>query len=266
MGQPYDRMPRAASAAAARRLTACPRASRIHGMGAESRVRRGAYRLTVVAHDAALPGVEERLGPGDLARLASADSAGVARLLAGRSAVLLAAAGWTGSPVEALRVDAACPVCGGPHGRPLATGARRPVHVSVAHAAGRAFAVAADVPVGIDAEPRSTSSARRRAVRDLLARGSATPLADWTRVEAILKADGRGLRVDPREVALGAGGHRGRVLDLDPDYRVRVRRDLHSCVVAVARAIPSAALSGPESVGAPGGAARHRTPRRAGRP
>ncbi|GAA1056296.1 hypothetical protein GCM10017608_27940 [Agromyces luteolus] len=229
-----------------------------------------AYSLATVAHGAAPVATRERLGPSDRARLVAARPDDAGRLLAGRAAALLAAARWTGSTSDDLIVDAVCPACGGPHGRPVVVGASAPVHVSIAHAAGVAFAVAAAVPVGVDAEPRSTAPARLAAVRDVLGRRSLAPLADWTAVEAILKADGRGLRVDPSEVVLGVGRRRGRVADRDARYRLRVRRDRSGCVVAVAWAEGAAAAEGPAPAGlsAPAGEAgsvRGAT-RRTGRP
>lgn len=70
-----------------------------------------------------------------------------------------------------------CPHCGSvAHGRPqVSTG-----HVSLAYADGLALAATADVPVGVDVE-----------------RGDQQ---EWTRVEALLKATGDGLRRDPATV------------------------------------------------------------------
>ncbi|WP_413320270.1 4-phosphopantetheinyl transferase [Agrococcus sp. 1P02AA] len=101
-----------------------------------------------------------------------------------------------------------CPDCGGAHGRPVvaAPAAARGIGVSRSHAgaAGSAHHVVAAAPgvrVGIDAEPRDAPAARLDAVRALLA-SPAEPLRRWTQIEAVLKADGRGLRVDPAAVVL----------------------------------------------------------------
>ena len=85
-----------------------------------------------------------------------------------------------------------CPFCGGPHGPVQLPGS--PWRASVSYAG--ALAVVGVVPsVGV-------------AAFGLDAEGDA-PLADpgvraWTRVEAALKADGRGIRVDPETVVVTA--------------------------------------------------------------
>ena len=74
-----------------------------------------------------------------------------------------------------------CPFCGGPHG-PVTLPAS-PWVASVAYAAG--YAVVAVAPAAIRV--------------DRVLGPAATP-RDWARMEAALKADGRGLRVDPGAV------------------------------------------------------------------
>lgn len=90
-----------------------------------------------------------------------------------------------------------CPRCGGPHG-PVRTGG--PYLASVSYAGGIAVVgvVAADAAsaFGIDAEP---DGERGRLTRVLSATAS---VRDWIRIEAVLKADGRGLRVDPARVRI----------------------------------------------------------------
>ena len=190
------------------------------------------YALVVVAHGASLDGVAARLGPSDLTRLALADEVARGRFLAGRSAILTAVSRLVGSPVDALMVDAACPDCGGPHGRPAVSGVPGGVHVALAHGENHAFAVAARMPVGIDAEPRSTPRARLDAIRDVTGHRRGDSLARWTAIEAILKADGRGLRVDPRDVRVGLRG--GRVVDRGIRYRLQRHCDVDGCRVAIA--------------------------------
>lgn len=168
-----------------------------------------------------------RLSAGDRARLAGLTRGSErARFLAGRSALLRAAAA---AGERGITVDATCPDCGAAHGRPRALDAQRPLFLALAHATGAAFATADHVPVGIDAEPLTTSPERRAAIDDL-APGRGDPLRRWTAVEAVLKADGRGLRVSPDAVRLG----RARA-ELDGRrYRLRsVRTD--GCLVTVAR-------------------------------
>ncbi|MCR8670098.1 4'-phosphopantetheinyl transferase superfamily protein [Agrococcus sp. HG114] len=115
-----------------------------------------------------------------------------------------------------------CPDCGGPHGRPVVMEpwAARGIGVSLAHA-GEEHVVAAarGRRIGVDAERADAPPERLAAVRQLLDAHD-EPLRRWTRVEAVLKADGRGLRVDPSEVevddasaiARGPGGDRAYAL------------------------------------------------------
>ncbi|MDL9981058.1 chemotaxis protein CheY [Microbacterium candidum] len=88
-------------------------------------------------------------------------------------------------------IVAPCPFCGGPHGPVQLPGT--PWRASVSYA-GEVAVVgvmpAADATAfGIDAEPAGTPGARA-----------------WTRVEAALKADGRGLRVAPESVRITPDG------------------------------------------------------------
>ncbi|MFM9878671.1 MAG: hypothetical protein ACKVOG_12615, partial [Rhodoglobus sp.] len=57
------------------------------------------------------------------------------------------------------------------------------------------------IPVGLDVELAAGNPVRLAAIEDV-AGASPDPLRHWTRIEAVLKADGRGLRVDPREVSV----------------------------------------------------------------
>lgn len=96
-----------------------------------------------------------------------------------------------------------CPRCGGPHGRPELPGL--PLHASLSRTPGRvAAAVSGAGPVGVDVETvertgfdgfAAVALAPGERAADLPARARA-----WTRKEAVLKAAGTGLRVDPRTV------------------------------------------------------------------
>lgn len=106
---------------------------------------------------------------------------------------------------DAATLDNPCTRCSGPHGALVVTGA--PWRASIAYAG--TFAVAAIAPetvhaFGIDAEPLIDP------VRDRAGwSGTGTDgVTTWVRTEAALKADGRGLRVEPQTVriALGATG------------------------------------------------------------
>jgi 4'-phosphopantetheinyl transferase len=111
-----------------------------------------------------------------------------------------------------VRIEARCPDCGGAHGRPvvMAPEAARRIHVSLSHVGDIVVGVASvDRTIGVDAEPTGALADPERAhrIRELIGL-DVDPGADvdallrWTAVEAVLKADGRGLRVDPRTVVL----------------------------------------------------------------
>ena len=112
------------------------------------------------------------------------------RLLAG----LLPAGAELGNP---------CPRCGGPHGPVVVS--RAPFVASVTYAGDYAIvAVAATrkaTALGIDAEPEHDARRDAAGMTGVLGAGEAT-VRDWVRVEAALKADGRGLRVDPSRVVV----------------------------------------------------------------
>jgi 4'-phosphopantetheinyl transferase len=93
-----------------------------------------------------------------------------------------------------------CPDCGGDHGRPLVSSGDR--WVSLSRAGGLvAIAVSGVGPLGLDIESRTAASAH-----PLDAGGEPLePARLWTMKEAVLKADGRGLRVDPRDLVIGDG-------------------------------------------------------------
>ncbi|TPW75396.1 4'-phosphopantetheinyl transferase family protein [Schumannella soli] len=106
---------------------------------------------------------------------------------------------------ESVMLDALCSRCGIDHGRPTAylVSAKdaSTAAVSITHTGGFTI-VAASIEVdalGIDAELQDTRPDRVAAI-DKIAPGRGDPMRRWTRIEAVLKADGRGLRVDPRHV------------------------------------------------------------------
>jgi 4'-phosphopantetheinyl transferase len=140
-------------------------------------------------------------------------------------------AGLTGVDARAVTLHQVCPACGRPGHGPLrvafetapgvAPGTGPAVRVSLARAAGwLALAVTAAGPVGIDLE--SVDDLRRSPVSDaLVSEAEARVLTGlgpsaaeaalgvlWTAKEAVLKAAGLGLRIDPREltVTLPAAG------------------------------------------------------------
>ena len=100
----------------------------------------------------------------------------------------------TGLDAATIDITATCPDCGGAHGRPTVV-AHPGLHVSLARTPGFVVgALSARGPIGVDAELIAGSAERAAAVGALTGIQS---LTHWTRVEAVLKADGRGLRVDP---------------------------------------------------------------------
>jgi len=151
-----------------------------------------------------------------------------ARTAAGRAALRALAAELVGADPADVTVRARCATCGGGHGRPVIGGSRAldGLHASVAHAGALVVvAVSTDGPIGIDAEPRDREAP------------PGTTLAEWVRIEAVLKADGRALLVDPDRVRLVADA-RGAVAWIDGEparYRVVEVALAHDLVVAVAR-------------------------------
>jgi 4'-phosphopantetheinyl transferase len=133
--------------------------------------------------------------------------------LAGRLVLRRLVAELTGIEPATVDLVAVCPDCRGPHGKPTLVGST--LHLSLAH--GRDAVVAAaswGAAVGVDLES-VPSAAALEAIGTLA--GEKT-LLRWTRVEAILKADGRGLRVDPRDVVVGE--REGWVVDAPTRYRL----------------------------------------------
>lgn len=126
----------------------------------------------------------------------------------GREPLLTAVAEAADVPVTAVRAGRVCPHCASvEHGRPWATADGRQVPVSTAHVPGTTAVaavrcpVAADVRIGVDIEAVARVAA---APLDVFGPRERRRLADdrdrtaaWAVKEAVLKRDGRGLRVDP---------------------------------------------------------------------
>ncbi len=103
------------------------------------------------------------------------------------------------------RIEQRCPVCGGPHGRPLLPHA--PLRASAAYAdPWVVVAVAREQDaeaVGIDVELEGSAPE----LSLLFAPEDPPDLRGWTAIEAALKADGRGLMIPPDQVRLSPDGY-----------------------------------------------------------
>lgn len=106
------------------------------------------------------------------------------------------------------RLTNACPRCGGPHGPVVLEGS--PLVASVSYAGAFAVVGVAGVDeasrIGIDAELAVDPRRDVAGFAGVLGPGRAADVRSWTRVESALKADGRGLRVDPALVEVVDGG------------------------------------------------------------
>ncbi|SIT69825.1 chemotaxis protein CheY [Microbacterium sp. RU33B] len=109
---------------------------------------------------------------------------------------------------DGVELTQVCPRCGGPHGPIAVAGA--PSRVSVAYAGAFAIVAVADERIvsalGIDAELEVDPVRDAAGLTGVLGPGSSPSVRAWTRVEAVLKADGRGLRVDPASVRVAGDG------------------------------------------------------------
>ncbi|MFC6239117.1 4'-phosphopantetheinyl transferase family protein [Longivirga aurantiaca] len=123
-----------------------------------------------------------------------------------------AAGRFHGVPPTTIVLGHECPRCGSDeHGRPLllpTAAVRAPAHVSLARAGDLSVVALTDVgPVGVDIEavgaaafPGFDDVARHPDERGTDA------TASWVRTEALLKAHGFGLAVDPRDISIDADG------------------------------------------------------------
>lgn len=136
----------------------------------------------------------ELLTDDERARMAT-DKMRAEGFLTGRMLLRELASELTALPLASIPVAASCPDCGLPHGRPTLPDIG--LFASISHAGDLTAVAVADRPVGIDVELRDASPERLAAIREVTGRDG---LDHWVAVEAVLKADGRGLRVDPRDV------------------------------------------------------------------
>lgn len=152
--------------------------------------------------------IPSEVGAAQLARLKALPDAQKARFAAGRillARLLTEIAGPDADP----RLDTVCERCGGAHGR--ARHGAGQIALSLSYAGDLVVAAAAATDetrdIGVDVERGDTAGAARVAeLGRLFAPAPAPTLEEWTRIEAVLKADGRGLRVEPWAVRFAPRG------------------------------------------------------------
>ncbi|GAB3389788.1 hypothetical protein GCM10027568_12500 [Humibacter soli] len=161
---------------------------------------------------------------------------------AGRIMLASLVAELVGVDVRDVVIDARCPRCGLQHGRPRVTAPSAAVGtgVSVSHAEGTTVVAAVlSRTVGVDAEPAHLDAERAAAIHEIAGESpdGAEPARHWTRVEAVLKADGRGLEVDPRGIlftVVDGVAVLARVADRPEEYAVLDVEAPHALCVTVA--------------------------------
>lgn len=137
------------------------------------------------------------MGERQIARYRQLDGARASGFLAGRALIRELVLRLGGGPV--VHLDSACARCGDDHAVPRTDG----FMISVSHADDLvAVAVAPGAaPLGVDLEANA-DHARVTELGPMFAPEPAPDLAGWTRIEAAIKADGRGFAIDPRDVRL----------------------------------------------------------------
>ena len=148
---------------------------------------------------------EERERVGRFRRAADAAS-----FAAGRALVRLALAERVGAAPGDLVFDTWCELHASPHGKPRLVEPAAELDFNLSRAGARLMLAIASVPVGVDVERRDRDvevgvariafAADERA--ELEDAGTDAFLACWTRKEAVLKALGHGLAVDPKGVSV----------------------------------------------------------------
>lgn len=148
------------------------------------------------------------------------------RFLTGRVLARTIAGQHLGVEPGKVKLDATCPDCGKPHGRPRVVGSD--LTLSISHAGERVgLAVTDGIPVGLDVEAATRNSPDdlvRYALTDAEhAVVSALPADEraaafftyWARKEALMKATGRGLKLPLRSITLSPPGEPPRLIASD---------------------------------------------------
>lgn len=141
------------------------------------------------------------MGEHQLLRYRQLSGARAAGFLAGRALIRTLVIGLGSGPEVIL--DSLCSRCGEHHAAPRTPG----FVLSVSHADDLVAAAVArgSAPLGVDLE-RNSAAARVTDLRTMFAFGRAPDLAGWTRIEAAIKADGRGVEIEPSAVRLEPQG------------------------------------------------------------
>ena len=130
-----------------------------------------------------------------------------------------AAAELLGSPPDDVQIVRICPTCHqvGDHGQPFAVTAgkiARSIHLSATHGGSWVVVASSRDPVGVDVEPLSrvleptldslflSPAEREKLRRSPIESHAIQRLTTWVRKEAVLKATGYGLAVDPSSLTL----------------------------------------------------------------
>ncbi|HEX8498222.1 MAG TPA: hypothetical protein VF661_13575 [Actinomycetales bacterium] len=180
---------------------------------AEALARRGGEVGVVLARVGAADPVHGDLDADELARLHRLRRPADRQRFAVAHTLLRSVAGAaTGRPASEVRWLTRCAVCGGPHGRPamapVRAGAPVPL-LSLSYAGDLAVvALSWEGQVGVDVE--SAAGARAHDLSGVV--DGDDPALTWVRTEAVLKATGDGMRVDPGDLAIRGGPGRPRLV------------------------------------------------------
>lgn len=132
-----------------------------------------------------------------------------ARFVAGRRLLISLVDAEFPTATYALR-PARCVRCGRDHAGPVIDGVD--AVASLAFSSGIAVAALAPTAaidrLGVDVERDDADATRSEDLSGLLGASGGPVLRRWTRIEAVVKADGRGLAIDPADVRLRGDGAR----------------------------------------------------------